>query len=277
LHPDTANYLSRVAAAGGTVSTANQTALDTAIKAIYANNLRGSTNFLKYFLCFILTSSFDGCLVPVFDDGVGNPTNNNFVAGDWNSLGLKGNGTNKSLNSNFNLATQLGTFSTGGRSDVHLGAWVSEYTPLFLGAFNYFMGAQIVGTALADTYAISYTDGSSPTQSEFYYASGRNVISIGYISKTGFPTGFYLGNTPSRDNVKFSLNGTIEDDNTGTVTTIRNPAQPMFLYARRAPAGAAQEHTPARIKLFTMGYGLSTVQETALYTILNTLIIALGA
>jgi hypothetical protein len=269
LHPDTLDYVSRVVTAGGTVSTANQIALNAAISSMYAQNLVGGANPLKYFLCHILTSSFTGCLVPVYNGGVGNPTNLNFVAGDWSAtLGLTGNGIDKSLRSNYILSTSLGNFTLGGRSDFHFGAWVTNFSNPALTGEIPLMGMRF---SAANKYLLCT---STDLGSEYTYLWGRNGF---YELRSGVsPNGFVLGNTPSETNIRILTNGTLQAQNTIASTAIVNPTLQVALFARNN-SGTNDACNQSSVCMWTAGGGLNSTQETALYNILNTLKTALGA
>jgi len=271
LHPDTANYLSRVAAAGGTVSASNQLALDMAIRSIYSNNLRGSTNFLKYWLCLILTNSFTGCTVPVFDDGVGNPTNNNFVAGDWSpTLGLTGDGINKSLNLNYNPSVSLGTFSYAGRSDFHFGVYRNSFalmTPLY----STHGGIQMAAGAVNNLY-FPY---GAITNDENYVELWRTQS---LYSAPAFTGKFLMINAAARDNARLVGDGSLLVANTTDSAAVGNPNHNLYLFSTyNYEFNYEYGWIDKSIAMATFGYGLSPTQETALYGILNTLRIALGA
>jgi hypothetical protein len=277
LHPDTLDYLARVTAAGGTVTAANLAALDVAIKSIYANGLNVP---LKYFLCHIITSSFTGSLVPVFDGGAGNPANFNFTGAQWSpTLGLTGNGTNMYLNSNYSLATSLGTFSLGGRSDFHLSVWHPNYAtktgtlpsdyevPVGRSSSSVFDSTsthQIVTGITADASAYFYTGRSFPV----------NIASSSLFGVTGQT--HLLANAVSESSVRLLRNGTLGGSASGSPSTVDNPTSNLFLFAANN-AGSPSNYSAQSTIFFTAGGGLSLAQESALYNILNTLRIALGA
>jgi len=252
-HADTDDYLTRLTSAGGTISRYNTDLLDTKIRYIHAHGLRGSTNYLKYWLCLNLTESFTGCLVPIYDDGVGNATNTNFLAGDWSpTLGLTGNGTNKTLSSLWNPTTKLGTFSNGGRCDAHLSTWVA--------AFNNTTGLGVRG--LAGTFS-DYDDGMT-------LGTLNNTDVLGYITTNSvdlFGTqsvGLQLVNRVSVSSLRLLNNNTLQDSTTSVASPIVSPNFniPFFSFG-------ASAYSPCSISNFTMGFGLSTTLETALYNMLN--------
>jgi hypothetical protein len=272
LHPDTVDYLSRVALAGGSVSSANQLALDTAIRSIYTNNLRGgATNFLKYWLCVNLTESFTGCLVPVYDDGVGNAVNNNFVAGDWSAtLGLTGNGSTKYLASNWNPTTQLGTFSLAGRYDAHFSCWITNLiTPSGLAHDPRLLGYDSGSATNSDTFQI-FLNQTTPNNFTPYLTTNLGETNVSPTAQfllvnrfgTGAASGRFLNNN--------SLLRVAGDPSSFT----NHAGSPFFFALNRS--GSPSRRSNSSISNFTLGYGLPSSQETALYNILNTLRLALG-
>ena len=252
-HADTLNYLSRLASGGGTISTFNTDLIDTKIKQLYAYGLRGTTNYLKYWLKPNLSNTFTGSLVPVYDDGVGNPTNTNFVSGDWDSTGLKGNKIDKTLNSNWNFTTQLGSFAS--RYDVHIGMWLTDVVD-------------------ANSYGVLIGNTASPVASpnnndiEIYTAAGeidtkmlsRNIAAI--LTKT---TGLYLGNRTAINNSRLLLNNSLVASSATNATTPVDPNYPCYFLSWGAFAGS---FSGARFSDAFMGFGLTPTQETNLYNIL---------
>lgn len=101
-HADATNWLTRVTAAGGTVSASTLAAVSTFAYAIETAGIRSSFTRLNLFCGNSLTSA----LVPLYTSSttggtaVGNTTdtNVNFVSGDYSeTTGLAGNGTTKYL------------------------------------------------------------------------------------------------------------------------------------------------------------------------------------
>lgn len=276
LHPDTENYLSRVAAVGGSVSSLKQAALDTAIRTIYTSGLRGSTNFLKYWLCLNLTNSFTGSLVPVYDDGVGNAVNNNFVAGDWSStLGLTGDATSKYLNSNWNPTTQLGAFSLAGRFDAHFSCWVTNWIDAAPTTAPRQMGYDSGSAGATDGFQILYDDLGNFIP---YLSAPIRVVPTGVPIPSPRPKHILVNRFGSG-----AASGRFLADNDLLVTSGNPPpitldhTGSIFLFCLNRNNGTgASRLTDQSISNFTMGYGLSLSHESALYNILNTFVTAIG-
>jgi len=261
-HADTDDYLSRLATAGGTITAFNADLLDTKIRYAYAHGLRGATDYLKYWLCLNLTQSFTGCLVPVYDDGVGNATNNGFVSGDWSStLGLTGNGTTKYLNSNYAFPASLGSFTLGGRSDFHLGAFVSS--PESVGSYPVLMGG---GTAWGSATAWALAFGTGGDRFTFFLA-GRDISQ--FKSAPDYESGFYLGNQVDKDNGRILKNNTLLNSKNEAPSSVLNTTNTIFLFGSNS-GGSLYSPSASSFSNFTMGFGLTTTaQETALYNMLS--------
>jgi hypothetical protein len=260
-HPDTDDYLTRLASAGGSISQFNIDLLDTKIRLFYAKGLRGATNFLDYWLQLNLTESFTGSLVPVYDSGVGNPTNIGFTAGDWDSTyGLAGNATDKYLNSGYSLSTQLGTFTLAGRSDFHLSALQSQFIPAGSGNFE-----ALIGLATTNSDAAEYALWNGQTVDN-YFAFGRD--SPNAFNPTSGAAGLLLGTASSTHSIRLLVDNSLAASATGSPTTVGDPTINLFMFARNL-AGSPDFYSKARISSFTAGYGLTTTQETDLYNILN--------
>lgn len=254
-HPDTLDYLSRLALAGGSISQPNTDLLDTQIRQLYTDGLRGS---IKYWLCLNLTQSFTGCLVPIYDDGVGNATNNNFVSGDWSVNGLTGNGSNKYLDSGWNPDTRLGTFSNAGRFDVHFACKVANHNT----------------NASSDYRGLMGGGGGFNKSLELYTFDNSNIISFFMTTGSelliaGNPAGVTLSNRRTDGSLRLLQNGTLADSTSSLFSPILSPDYNIAFFALNDPVGTISYHSLATISSFTMGYGLDTAQETALTNILN--------
>jgi hypothetical protein len=260
-HPDTDDYLTRLTSAGGSISQFNIDLLDTKIRLFYAKGLRGATNFLDYWLQLNLTKSFTGSLVPVYDSGAGNPTNIGFTAGDWDpTLGLKGNASNKYLNSGYSLSTQLGAFTLAGRSDFHLSALQSQF--ISAGSGNYEV---LIGQAAVNNDAAEYALWNGET-ADNYFVFGRD--SPNAFNPISGAAGLLLGTISSTHIARLLVDNTLVENQNGTPTTVGDPTINLFMFARNL-AGSPDFYSKARISSFTAGYGLTTTQETDLYNILT--------
>lgn len=266
LHPDTEDYLTRLASAGGTISTFNTNLLDTMIVALHAGGLRGGSNPLRYWLKLNLTESFTGCLVPVYDDGVGNATNvGGFTSSDWSSTnGLTNAGTGgKYVGSKWNPTTKLGTLSSSSCS-IHQGVWqrVCTLSPtgggksgLIGGAndnvtFNDYCQVQLE----SDTTVVSLLADTFTNTNLFIY------------DNTG--VGFIVNNRTSPSAGRLLLNNTLLDTYSAVDGAMVSPNFDYPLMATNDPSGGVNQ-AYGSFSDFTLGTGLTTDQETALYNALS--------
>ena len=135
VHPEAAAWRTAVVANGGSVSSTTLAAVNVFCKAVDSAGLRS----LFYRLNLFCGGNLSSALVPLYRGqskggtqyGNSTDTNSNFVGGDYVetgvSGGLKGNGTNKRLNTGM-----AGTVLTSGNR--HLGAYViisptTDYSP----------------------------------------------------------------------------------------------------------------------------------------------------
>jgi hypothetical protein len=121
--PDADAYFARIATAGSSISSANQTAVNAFVVGCKADGIWSS---IKASCLLCAADSLAGALVPLVGTA---PTNTLFLSGDYSrTTGLVGNATTKSLNSNRNanadpqnnqsmgvwLTTQSGGYYIGG-------------------------------------------------------------------------------------------------------------------------------------------------------------------
>lgn len=92
--PDAADYFARIVAAGSTISSANQAAVNTLVVGCKTD---GIWTAIKASCLLAGADTLAGALVPLVGSA---PTNNNFVSGDYSrTTGLQG-GTSRRLNTN---------------------------------------------------------------------------------------------------------------------------------------------------------------------------------
>lgn len=263
-HVDTLAYLNRLTSAGGTINQSNLDLLDTKIRLLYAHGLRGANNILKYWLKTNLSDSFTGCLVPIYDDGVGNPTNNNFVEADRNADGLKGNSSNKTLNSNWNFAAQLGAFAN--RYDLHIGMWVTDVTDI--NTYGVLMGATTPAFALLGgiTTLLNLSNNNDIELNTNVGAVGSRILSQPITASLTKVNGLYLGNRTALNSSRLLMNNSLRASNTAGAIIPVNPNYSCYFLSW---GGITGSFSGARFSDTFMGYGLSLAQETALYTIMG--------
>ena len=178
LHSYTQSWVDRVITAGGTVSSARQTVVNTFVIGLITDGLLDGTtianSIIKYFL-LLASDGFAGCNVPLIDAAsAGNASLNNFVSGDYSSAGLTGNSSSKSVLTNFypdpSLSSDngalLGIYTSAGAITAAFFSYgcTSGYRLLCYGTSTY-VGGQ------------AFTSGASePFNGSISYAHGLNFI-----------------------------------------------------------------------------------------------------
>jgi hypothetical protein len=112
--PDAADYFARIVAAGSTISAGNQAAVNSFVVGCKADGIWAA---IKASCLLAGPDDLTGALVPLVGAA---PTNNNFVAGDYNRVtGLVGNASNKSLNPKRNN-------NADPRDDFSMGVYITQ-------------------------------------------------------------------------------------------------------------------------------------------------------
>lgn len=256
LHPDTIDYSTRVRRSGGTISSNKIKSLDLSIIQAYNLGLRDrnrNNHRLRYLLATAIVNGFNGCNVPLWDDGVGNATLNNYVSGDWNASGLAGNGTSKFINTWWNPSAK------GLTDNANLFQYV---TSISLGATSSVYGSDS-GTAIStfNTYYKSAECGAN-------FFGYLNPGDYAYVA-TDISSGLLLANRQNSNNLRFVNNVTTLFVNTmNSIATI--PNLPLYFGAYNNN-GTPSGYYSDRILFVGAGAGLTNIQESMLYSMLNNL------
>lgn len=253
LHSYTQSWVDRVITAGGTVSTARQTVVDTFVNGLITDGLLNGTTIASsiiHYMNLFATESFTGCQVPLIDaKSVGNATLVNFVGADYSSSGLAGNKIDKYLNTGYIPATHTvsasdgvacGVYSVSGAID-HLAEFGCESATTTM---NVYGGSSFVGV---DVYGANASASVS-------YAHGLNV-------------GNLFGST-----LRYLNDSNVRLSTSGTGTTL--PDVPAYFFALNG-SGSATNYTSYLIRLTLISRGLSTTHETALNSRVQTLVSSL--
>ena len=263
---DRDDWVSRVTAAGGSVSSGTQAAVLTFCQSIYSAGLRSS--FLR--LNLFCGSNLAASLVPLFRASsysgavVGNAsdTNVNFVSGDYSeSTGLKGNGSSKYLN------TGVTPLLLPDRTSFHLAGSGAEFS-------TNTNTATLVGT-WDGTAAGLYTLESSILVSSSYFAAFRSGTTSSYPSVASSATESHLvGTRTTRNAAALYRGGSSVSTNTTAVSpsiTTRN-----FLVFASSTSTGVSNYSPARMTSYSIGGGLTAAQVSAYSTALIAFNTALG-
>lgn len=270
LHPEAANWQSRVVTNGGAVSASTLAAVSAFCRSIESSGLR--SRFFR--LSLFCGNSLSAALVPLYRGqslggtqyGNTTDTNNNFVSGDYTETGfqsgLAGNGLTKYLATGF----IPNTLTLG---DTHLFAYSTKLNAsasyaAALGSFSATGGAEL---------ALYYTQATISTAA--YYAESN--AATGYVlSATNNPLGHMLGTAASTTNRRFYVNGNQSGTaETSTSTTALSGDREMFVFRRNNAAGSAGWSSGV-LGAYSIGSGLSAAQAATFYGIMNTFQTALG-
>jgi hypothetical protein len=264
IHHEALDWATRVSANDGTISTTVLRAVSDFCAAIDRNSLRSSMCRLNPFA----GGNLSGCLVPLYRStsfggtviGNATDTNNNFVSADFveteSGGGLKGNGTNKSLD------TGLTPNNVGSFINLHLSA---SGTSL-----------ETSGTATVHTLVGSYFNAASNAAQLFARNSG------------GYGRGGYVGNftttqganTSSESHIIVSRTaynalslyqgGSSVASSSAAVTTTSSTVS-FSVFSLQS-----SNYTAATLRMYSIGLGLTGSQAAAFSAAVASLNTALG-
>jgi hypothetical protein len=187
--------------------------------------------------------TLSGALTPLVGAA---PTNNNFVAGDYNrKTGLLGNGSTKYLNSNRSV-------NADPQNNFHISAYITAAVTapaVYMGDFE--------------------TNNGNLLQwfNSLHFAYAR---SSGLVSRT--PATGLFGAARSTSSA-FTARGNGSDSTNASSTSVAPPNRNAFVFALNGPTGV-NSHAPARLAFYSMGESLSLANlDSRLTTLYN----AIGA
>lgn len=249
VHPEAAAWRTAVIANGGSVSGTTLSAVDKFCKAIDAAGIR--SRFLR--LNLFCGTGLSACLVPLYRGpsrsgtqyGNTTDTNTNFVSGDYvetgASGGLKGNGTNKRLDTGVN-----GSFLLAG--DRHVSAYES------LVATTDYSPSVMSGSVVATMHAI----GTWTSATGYRY---RTHNTVGGAAAATASNGMWLGSDTSSTASVLYKNGTSAGTASGqTAGGSGNTVYRVF----GEPTGG--EFSEARLGAYSIGLSMTALQVSAFYT-----------
>jgi len=255
IHPDAADWSSRVTTNSGSVSATTLQAVSGFCWAIDAAGIRN-----KFFrLNLLCGTGLASAVVPLYrapslgmmQFGATTDTNVNFVSGDYNetgsSGGLQGNGSTKYLTTGF-LPTLL-TVGSAHLSAYVAGAVTSGTFPPLLGAFVTSGGAELS----------LYSRGT--TTSEAYFASDNGSGFV--LSAVSNPTGHVLGVTSAVNDRRVFVNGSQSGSTSTTSSSIALPTTVDINILRRSTGSSS--YSNARIAAYSIGSSMTVAQASAFY------------
>lgn len=259
IHHEAIDWATRVSANGGTISTTTIRAVSDFCRAIDAAGIRSA----MYRVNLFCGGNLSGCLVPLYrgptfggtNFGNATDTNGNFVSADFVEIGsgggLKGNGTNKYLNTGF------ATNSLPSQTSVHLS---SSGTGLETSGDKQFIGSYTgTETALAflDIYSI-YISARAFRQGTF--TTGRFPL----VATPGTSEAHIIGSRTSSTSSVLYRGGTSAASNATAITPVAS-AIPFYVFTgninNATPTSGTT--TAATLRMYSIGTGLSATQAAA--------------
>lgn len=260
LHPDTNNWLQRVAANGGFVTKETIGAVNSFCYRIEAANIRDRFWRLNLFCGENLAAA----LVPLYVAennsaavrGGRTDTNFNFVSGDFNNRGpasgLKGNGTNKYLNTalNANLVATLW--------DGHLGLGMAATDTRTAARYTTGIGCYVSSSPYY-TFQLDIRR-NDPTDIQRCCTFGWSPWDATAVNRTAgifnntavLPSGYYVATWPyfCRNGTQF---GAVSTQNEAFLTT--NQSIPVF--CQRISSSGPTSYTDARYHWYSIGKAIN--------------------
>lgn len=268
---DAQDWINRVYANGGTVSSSTASAVNQFCNDIDAAGLRSS----MYRANLFCGTGLNACLVPLYrgpslsGTQYGNTTDTNvgpFVSGDYNETGagggLLGNGSSKYLSTGLTVS-DIGTAASGHMSVYHglsSGANVNRY---YMGANDATTGNRFYfGTDSFSTATVFGSYGSAQNASQSLAANGHG------------PAGHRILSRETASLLTHYHNGSVVATNTtGIATAVSTAAFAVFAANRN---GTVDRWNNSWISAYSIGLGLNSTQASAYRSILQTFQTALG-
>lgn len=260
-HPEAANWMARVRQNGGEVSAPTMRAVSRFCATIESAGIRSLFYRLNLFcgnsdatLAAVRTPLFRGPSLGGTQYGNATDTNNNFVAGDYVETGatggLKGNASNKSLNTGL-LLSDLPSSPNG-----HISAWAKDQT--------------VARSGWIVAWGQGYVNGAFIEHS----AAGSRNISFGRELSGSFTANtvkqFLVTRSSTTDQRTYHDGSLVETNTTpptGTLTA--NAAVPFHIFTRRVGT-TVESWTDARMNCYSIGDNLSGAQVTSFRSALAT-------
>jgi len=268
-HPEAQAWRNAVIANGGTVSGSTLTAVSNFCRSIDAAGIRD--RFFR--LSLFAGTGLSAALVPVFRGqsrtgtqfGNATDTNLNFVEGDYAetgaSGGLKGNGTNKALDTTVNQ--DFATFTS--RHHAVYENLVNTNTSVSL------MGSDNLGTSPRQLSSLF-----SNNSGDLVYYGGDSSGSVSWTPGGTRAAGLVIGNSESLSVRRIYVQNVLRASDTTTIAPANNNFPPYAVFCDRRASATYRAFTNSRLAGYSFGLGLSSGQAAAYYTAMQAFQTALG-
>jgi len=263
-HPEALGWATRVAANGGTVSSSTLAAVSTFCAAINAaSGLRAAILRCNLF-CGKSDASLNAVRTPLYLSGsfggatIGNTTdtNFNFVAGDYQETGsgggLKGNGSSKYLGTGFlynNLANSHSTHLSASATSIETSGDV-----MLLGSYL-FPGDN---PGLPTLFTLDAVTGGS---NRGFRSTGGNLSSALFAHSSATSEAHLIGTRTASNQADAFRGGTPAASGTANVNASAVARQTLVFAA--ANATTPSNFTAARLRMYSIGNGLTAAQALA--------------
>lgn len=272
IHYEALDWASRASANGGTISTNTIRAVSNFCSAVNKAGIRSA----MYRVNMFCGGNLSGCLVPLYlgptfggtTYGNATDTNINFVSGDFVETGatggLKGNGTNKYLNTGFK------SNSLPSATSVHLSAsavgLATSGDPCLIGSYNLIAeGMFDLDEFVAGSSARAFRHGT--------YAIGT----FPKVTSPGATESHLIGSRTSSSSASLYRGGSLANSNATSVTPANN-ALNIYVFNYGTPSGlpVSTQYSASRVRMYSLGTGLDAAQAASFSAAVIALNNALG-
>lgn len=210
--PDAADYFARIVSAGSSISSANQAAVNEFVVGCKAD---GIWSAIKASCLLCAADSLAGALVPLVGTA---PTNNNFVSGDYSrTLGLTGNGSTKTLNSNRSNSADPQN---------------NQHAAVFVNSSISDSGLAVMGSGAANNGALILAT-SGGTRSRNGTAQAGSLLTVGLAGVSRSNASTYERRQNSTSSTQTSVSQTPYTGNIFIFSTENGSGSPILTCARR--------------------------------------------
>lgn len=269
IHPETADWASRVRTNGGSVGGTTLIAVDRFVKAIYSAGIRDRFYRLNLF-CGTSDANLNAVRTPLFRGpsltgtqfGNATDTNSNFVQGDYaEGTGLVGNGTTKALD------TGLPASFANGR---HL-----AFVPYALGttSFRYYMGVRNGGTPANGYLWAPYVGSPTSNVGQYTYDDAASVGGADGGAVTVRRLVFGNNVAGASGSALFSNGSQLGTAGAGFNTTATTS---IGVFAARQAAGTYASFVNARLSAYSIGLSMTAAQVVSYNSAMTAFLTAMG-
>jgi hypothetical protein len=268
IHPDAADWRTRVVANGGTVSATTMNAVNKFCQSIASAGIRDRFFRLNLFcgtgLNAVLVPLYRGPSTTGTQYGSTTDTNTNFVSGDYvetgASGGLTGNGSNKQLNTGFAPSSLSDT-------SRH---WSFYANTITTGDFITYMGCRQAGDSATGRWFLGWRVGSGGlTMHTLGPNSGPAIGSV-----ANHTAGFYMAANDSSEGYYYKNGTTVDTTDTGQTPTAGS-TRAVTIFALNFEGGIGT-FSNARMSGYSMGEYLTSSQASSFNTAMQAFQTALG-